>query len=186
MKKRGICILAGCIIFMFICAISIVNFKYSKIMRATQLSSDEWYEAEGYAVKFNRYEVLDMEQLNDYVTDPEQLEEYKKTLQIDGKVVLVYITLRITERKLMNKQWWTDFILYADNAWDNQIDSYLSAFIKDANPAKGNYEDGKEYDMIFPFNIAKVQIPEYEYDNADNWNYFMIWSQNPIVYTQIN
>ena len=49
-----------------------------------------------------------------------------------------------------------------------------------------NYEDGKEYDMIFPFNIAKVQIPEYEYDNADNWNYFMIWSQNPIVYTQIN
>ena len=89
MKKRGIYILAGCIIFTFICAISIVNIKYSKIMRATQLSSDEWYEAEGYAVKFNRYEVLDMEQLNDYVTDSEQLEEYKKTLHIDGKVVLV-------------------------------------------------------------------------------------------------
>lgn len=41
MKKRGIYILAGCIIFMFICVISIVNIKYSKIMRATQLSSDE-------------------------------------------------------------------------------------------------------------------------------------------------
>lgn len=186
MKKRKICILIVSIVVLIGCGIIITNLKYSKNMKALQLSSDEWFVGAGYAVRLNRHEVLDMEKLREYVIDTDQLDMYQKAFQMDGKVVLVYLTLRVTDRNLMNKEWWTDFILNSDNGWRNPTEPYLSALIKDSNPAKGNYEDGGEYDLIFPFAIAKVQVPEYEYDNADNWKYSIIWSQNPIVYSQIN
>lgn len=186
MKRKGTYALIIFVIMIFAGAITATNIKFNKNMKAVQLSSDEWFEGDGYAVKFNKYEVLDMEQLSNYVMDAEKFEMHKNVFEIDGKVVFVYITLKVTDRELMNKEWWMDFVLYADNAWHNQADLYLAGLIKDANPAKGNYENGGVYNIIFPYEIGKTQVPDYEYDSAANWKYFMIWSENPIVYMQLH
>lgn len=186
MKRKGIYAIIILTIIIFAGAIIATNIKFNKNIKSVQLSSDEWFEGDGYAVKFNKYEVLDMQQLGDYITDTEKFEMYKNAFKMDGKVAFVYITLKVIDKELMNKEWWMDFVLYADNAWHNQTDLYLSELIKDANSARGNYENGGEYNIIFPYEIGKIQVPDSEYDSAENWKYSMIWSQNPIVYMQLN
>jgi hypothetical protein len=187
MKKKIMCICFFAVALIAIClAIVITNVKFHNYMKPTKVSGEDNVKGVGYELKLNKYEVLDMEEMKEYVTDIEQYELYKKTLGFEGKVVLVYVTLNVSDREAMNKEWWTDFILYADNAWHNAVEVYLASLIKDANPAKGNYEDGGTYEMIFPFCIGENQVPEWEYRNVKNWKYSMAWSRNPIVYMNIN
>ena len=186
MRKKRICIIASFFVLIFISGIIATNVKFHKYMKAEELSPDDWFESNGYAIKFNKYKVVDMDELqNDYITDEKQFETYKKVFEFDGKVVLVYATLKIIDKDKMNKDWWTDYILYSDNAWRNAISINLVSIIRDASPAKGNYINGNEYNLIFPYEISKVQVPDWNFDKAKDWNYSIIWSQNPIVYAKL-
>lgn len=167
-------------------AIVITNLKYNKDLKPTELSVGDKFEASGYNLSIRDYKVLTVDELEQYIVDLDQFEAYKNMFEFEGYVVLVSATLKVTDKESMNKDWWTDYILYSDNAWRNPPEVFLTSLIKDANPAKGNYVNGEEYELIFPFVINKNQVPEHDFNNAKNWKYSFIYGQNPIVYVDIN
>lgn len=185
MKKlyRGILI---AILFIITLAIVTTNLKYNKYLRPTKISIGDKFEGLGYNLTINDYKVLTVDELMQYIDDLEQFEAYKSMFEFDGFIVLVNATLWVSDKDSMKKDWWTDFVLYSDNAWDNQPEIFLTSLIKDANPTKGTYENGREYELIFPFSINQKQVSGHEFNKAKNWKYSFVYSQNPIVYVDIN
>ena len=185
MKKVRIGLLAA---FLLMTAFAIIatNLKYNKYLKPTRMTMGDEFKGSGYNLTVCDCKVFAFEELEQYIDDLDQFEQYKKMFEFDGYVVLVNATLKITDKDSIRKDWWTDFILYSDNAWHNPVDIYLTSLIKDANPTKGNYVNGEEYELIFPVPISEKQVPKHELDNAKNWNYFFVYSQNPIVYIDIN
>lgn len=69
MKKKLKYIIAFVLAIAAFVIIMITNIKYGKYMQLTQLSRDVWYSGKGYSIKADRCEILDMEELKEYVTN---------------------------------------------------------------------------------------------------------------------
>lgn len=55
----------------------------------------------------------------------------------------------------------------------------------DCNLSIDNYETGNEYTVLFPIEIGKIQVYDDYYNDSENWKCRIIWSTNPIVYTNL-
>lgn len=188
MKSTYKRIIYAVIIFVLaVFTIMIINTNriYHRYMKVVQKQYDEWYEGDGYSIRVDRYEVCDMQELEGKVVDKEQFTMYQKVFETQGKEVLVYATVKVNDKKIMKKDWWAYMILNADNAWRNGIDIYMLSMIDGTNLSLDNYEDGKEYSIIIPYEINVAQITKNEYSNAENWKYSIIYSQNPVVYANL-
>lgn len=106
-------------------------------------------------------------------------------LGTDGKIILVYANINVTDKESMSIDWWTECILSSDTAWHNQVDMYMLSFIKETNLYKNNYENGKQYEVIFPFMIDSQQVTYINNVDVAKWKYKTIWSQNPIIYSEL-
>ena len=184
MRRRMMIMLSTIIIVVIVGAIVLTNIKYYEYMRPTEISREEFYVGKGYYIRVDGYEVLDYDEMREKVSDKEQLEAYLKVYGNDSKCVLVSATLKVMDVENMPKDWWTIISLEAQKMWRNVTTMGLIPML-DCNLSKDNYENGKEYKVLFPISINRIQVYDEYYDNAKNWNYRIIWSQNPIVYSNL-
>lgn len=98
---------------------------------------------------------------------------------------MVHYTIQIIDVDAMDAEWWTNIQLESDIAWYNPVAPYMIEFVDEAKVSKEDFENGKEYRIILPYNINKLQVTEKCYDNAENWKYRVVWSRNPIYYTNL-
>lgn len=186
MKRKSVgIIIASAMLIVVVMSIVRTNITYAGYMATKELSIDDSYEGNGYSIKFNKYEVVDKDDLKYYCKDIEKFDAYEKAFGDMGKVVLVYATIKINNLEVMDGEWWTECKLEADNAWTNSVGLFLLDLIDGVNLFKKNYENGKEYNVIFPYNISTQQVTNMQLENSKNWHYRMLWSVNPIVYTNL-
>ena len=184
MRQKIAIIIAVIIVAIIAGAITVTNVKFGKYMRSTEISKDEFYKGEGYLIKVNKCEVLDNDKMAERVKDKNQFDAYRNMYGENSKYILVNATLRVTDIDNMPKDWWTGISFEADNMCGNMTDMLLVS-IMECNLSIDNYENDREYDVIFPIEINKVQMYNEYYNNSDNWKCRIIWSQNPIVYSNL-
>lgn len=185
MKRKIIYAVAAIMVIALIASIIRTNYLYGESLKPTQLSRDDYYEGTGFRIKADKYEVLDNEGFKKVCNNLEQYELYKKVFGETRKVVMVHYTIQITDVEAMDPEWWTNVQLESDIAWSNPVEPFLMGFVDEAKVSKRNFEDGKEYKIVLPYSINKLQVTEKSYDNAENWKYRVVWSQNPIYYTDL-
>lgn len=185
MKIKIIYAITAIMVIVLIASIIRTNYLYGESLEPTKISKDDYYEGTGFRIKADKYEVLDNEGFKKNSNNPEQYELYQEAFGEIRKVVMVHYTMQITDLEVMDPEWWTNIQLESDIAWCNPVEPFLMGLVDEAKVSKRNFEEGKEYKIVLPYSINKIQVTDKAYNNAEDWKYRVVWSQNPIYYTDL-
>lgn len=185
LKKKVICIIMSIMLLVTTGFIIATNVIYGKYLKPTELTMEESYEAKGYSIKFVDYEIYDENHLIELFDNPDVAKKRAGILEGLCCVVLVHATIKVTDVDAMSAEWYTEYMLAADNTWCNPMEMFLEGVSEKMKHSKKQYENGKEYEVYLQFPVNKPQVYEKDLDDIQNWKFLMVWSQNPIVYTKL-